>query len=279
MGHPHVTGAYVPEGQISLGVMVQSIPFDRLDDMGLSHGVRVRSVIPGGAAEAAGVHRGDVITALNGEEAYSPERLQWLVQHVKSPERITLDLRRDGKTLNLQVDASQSAQSSIPQTGSVWKGPKQAYLGIGMQGLTQDLRKRFGVKDDRGVLVNKVMRNGPAAEAGIRAGDVIVGIGRKAVRDTGDVYRAMRYFDSGDSIDLHIVRDSQAKTLTVTLGGVSPSWLQGYYNPDMPMPNWPNWTRSWPDAQDYAWGPQPGLPDLWTELPSWRPLGQGGRQI
>ena len=273
MAHAPATGSHAPESHVSLGVMVQAIPFDRLESMGLSHGVRVRSVIPGGPAQAAGVHRGDVIIALNGEEAYSPQRLQWLVQHVQSPKRIALDLQRDGKALNLQVDASMSAQASTPQTGSLWNGAKHAYLGIGMQALTQDLRKSFGVEDGRGVLVNKVVRDGPAAEAGVRAGDVIVGLDRKAVRDMGDVYRAMRYFDPGDTVDLHIVRNGQEKALPVTLGGVNPSRLQGYYTPDMPMPNWPDWTRSWPDAQRYGWGPQPGLPDIWSEpLPAqpWR---------
>ena len=68
----------------------------------------------------------------------------------------------------------------------------------------------------QGVRLTEVVENGPAARSGLRPGDIIVGVGEKAVRNRGEFKSSS--FPAGASVDVEIVRDQQRKRLAVTMG-------------------------------------------------------------
>ena len=89
-------------------------------------------------------------------------------------------------------------------------------LGASVQTLTPQLREHFGAP--AGVLVSSVNPESPAAQAGIKAGDVIVSAGGTKVSAPGDLARAVRSADEGDELEIGIVRDRKEQTVRVKLG-------------------------------------------------------------
>ena len=87
-------------------------------------------------------------------------------------------------------------------------------LGVSVQSLTDDLAEYFGAKDG-GALVSSVTPDSAAAKAGIKAGDVIVSINGKAVRETGDLMDALE--EATGEVTLVVVRDKGERTLKATL--------------------------------------------------------------
>lgn len=88
-------------------------------------------------------------------------------------------------------------------------------IGAGLMPLTKQLAEYFGVNESRGLLINEVRPDSPAAKAGLKAGDVIVEIEGKEVKGMGDLMRAMSEKKEGD-VTLTIVRDRNRQTVRVT---------------------------------------------------------------
>ncbi len=80
--------------------------------------------------------------------------------------------------------------------------------------LTKQLADYFGIADGKGVLVTSVTDDGPAAKAGVRAGDVITAIEGEAVDSPGDISRAINRKKEGE-VTLTIVRNKSQQTIRV----------------------------------------------------------------
>jgi S1-C subfamily serine protease len=107
------------------------------------------------------------------------------------------------------------------------------YVGITSDDLTPSIARRLGQPVRRGALVSRVLRDGPAAKAGLkggnrrievhgrvvtRGGDVIVAIGGRPVTNKDDVARLLiRRYEAGDSVTFTIVRDGRRQKLPVKL--------------------------------------------------------------
>lgn len=92
------------------------------------------------------------------------------------------------------------------------------YLGIKGQDVTSDLVAEKNLPTDKGAYVAEVSDGTGAAKAGLKAGDVIVGIDDTTVRSMDDLILAVRQHSVGDSVTLTIYRDGAKTTLTMTLG-------------------------------------------------------------
>jgi serine protease Do len=111
-------------------------------------------------------------------------------------------------------DTAISVADQLIETGEV----SSAYIGIGTTDLTPEDAERFGLPVDSGALVQQVEPGSGADEAGVRRGDVIVGLGGAPIENTGDLLGALRDYQPGDTVDLTVVRDGNEQTLEVTLG-------------------------------------------------------------
>ncbi|WP_419161645.1 PDZ domain-containing protein [Candidatus Palauibacter sp.] len=87
-------------------------------------------------------------------------------------------------------------------------------LGVSIQSLGEQLAEYFGVEG--GALVMSVSEDSPAAEGGLQAGDVIVGIGDEDIADPGDLRETLSELEPGDVL-LRVIRDGEEHTLTVRL--------------------------------------------------------------
>ncbi len=93
----------------------------------------------------------------------------------------------------------------------------RGYLGVTMQDVNADLAQQFNLPDQNGVLVDDVLPNTPAAKAGLKSGDVIIGLNDKVVPDGRTLQLAVSQADPGDTITLKLIRDGRTKTVTVVL--------------------------------------------------------------
>lgn len=93
----------------------------------------------------------------------------------------------------------------------------RAWLGASTSPMTTNEANRIGLDRPRGVLVGELYRGGPAAEAGVREGDVILAVGGQAVEDTAALNFRIGVVRPGDDVELTLFRDGQERTVSVTV--------------------------------------------------------------
>jgi membrane-associated protease RseP (regulator of RpoE activity) len=102
--------------------------------------------------------------------------------------------------------------------GDLWVGLGNGRrIGVSTMELTKQLADYFGIAGGKGVLVTSVTDDGPAAKAGVRAGDVITAIDGEPVDSPGDISRAINRKKEGD-ITLTIIRNKSQQMIHVTPG-------------------------------------------------------------
>lgn len=106
--------------------------------------------------------------------------------------------------------------SSAVTAGS--KDTKKGYLGVYMQELDKDISEGLNLVVDSGVLISGVESGGPADEAGLEDGDVIVEFDGKPVNDPEDLRDLARETEPGEKVKVKVIRDGETKTLTLTVG-------------------------------------------------------------
>jgi serine protease Do len=116
----------------------------------------------------------------------------------------------DGIGFAIPSNLARWVGDQLISTGSV----KRAYLGVGIQPVTQDLAKQLSVKPRAGVVVTEVFPGTPAAEAGFQSGDVIVKFGDKLVNTPQALQIAVERSTIGSEISVEIVRDGKPLQLT-----------------------------------------------------------------
>ncbi|MBV8858256.1 MAG: DegQ family serine endoprotease [Acidobacteria bacterium] len=193
-----VNGGRVRRGQ--LGVVVQGVTEDMAQSLGLKEvrGVIVGSVQKGSAADKAGLKQGDVIKAFNGTDVNEPNELRNLVASTQPGTEVTLKLLRDGReqeskvTVGELVANNNGARGGDEGEGGGGQAEGGGKLGIGVTPLTPDLASRLRLPADRqGLVVTEVDPNGPAADAGLRQGDLIEQANREPVKAPEDLRSAI----------------------------------------------------------------------------------------
>ncbi len=198
-------GGKVKRGQ--LGVQIQQVTSDIAQSLGLKdvRGVIVGAVTPGGAGERAGIKQGDVITALNGAPISDANGLRNRVASTAPNTEVTLTLVRDGREQQVKATLGEyTASGARGGGGSGDNGGDEensgnggdasaGKLGISVQPLTPDIAGQLKLRPGtQGLVVNEVDPEGPAADAGLQAGDVIVEINRQSVRSAADINAALQ---------------------------------------------------------------------------------------
>jgi S1-C subfamily serine protease len=92
-----------------------------------------------------------------------------------------------------------------------------AFLGVQPGELTPELAERLGSDWSSGVLVLDVVAGSPAAESGLRPGDIITGLDQRPVRTVDDLLAALRELDPGHVIDLRVLREGRTMTIRITI--------------------------------------------------------------
>ncbi|HEX9169936.1 MAG TPA: Do family serine endopeptidase [Roseiarcus sp.] len=111
-------------------------------------------------------------------------------------------------------DVVKSVVEQLKANGSVTRG----WIGVQIQNVTQDLADNLGLKNASGALVAEAQKNSPAAEAGVKSGDVITAVDGDAVADPHELARRIAALGPKKTAKLSIVRNGSPMTIDVTLG-------------------------------------------------------------
>ena len=93
----------------------------------------------------------------------------------------------------------------------------RGYLGVNIQPVTPEMAESMGMKTDKGAIVDEAMPGTPAAEAGLKAGDVITKLNGQAVKDAADLTVRIGSFKPNDKVELTYLRNGDEKTAQITL--------------------------------------------------------------
>lgn len=195
-----VMEALIKDGEVRrgrLGVVVQPITSELAASLQLEKiaGALVNDVQAGGPADAAGIKRGDAIVAINGHAIADSNELRNRIAQLGPKAKADLTIVRQGKTetvtATLEALPSQSAKATASESA---EGERPA-AGLAVEPLTPQRARQLGLEAHGGLLVTNVDPSGAAADAGIRAGDVIQEVDGAPVTSPAELRNALR----GDS--------------------------------------------------------------------------------
>ena len=92
-----------------------------------------------------------------------------------------------------------------------------AFLGVQLSELTPELRAHFGVPEDAGVMVGKVVDDSPALRAGLQVGDIVTAVGDQPVASASALAHAIRSREDGETVVLEVWRDGRVQKIDATL--------------------------------------------------------------
>lgn len=207
----HVTRGYA-------GLEMQSIDPEMAKALHLTgpDGALVAGVAPDGPSAKAGITPGDVIREVDGRAVKNPRELAMQVSSVKPGENVTFAVLRDGKPLTIVLTVAEMPrehqQAAADEQGGHGK------VGLALAPISPELRDRLDLpKSTKGAVVSGVQPGSPAEQAGIRPGDVIVGVGSQQVASPEDAVRAIRSAGKEHNLALRILRDGHPAFVAVNL--------------------------------------------------------------
>jgi Do/DeqQ family serine protease len=112
----------------------------------------------------------------------------------------------------IPVSTARQVLEGIVRDGQVVRG----WVGIEPMALTPELAETFGLKQTEGVIVTGVLQNGPAANAGLRPGDLLLKVSGQPVKNVGELLTQVAALTPGKSAKLDVVRRNQNLSLDVT---------------------------------------------------------------
>ena len=212
----HVTRGYLGvEAQAVDPAMAAALHLDKGKT-----GALVASVQPDTPAAKAGVQPGDVIQSVNGVSVANARDLAVDVANVKPGDALKLDVVRGGsnQTLSTTAEVMPDQQVADASSGQNDAG-SQPKIGLALAPLTPDARDQLNLPDRvRGAVVAQVAPGSPADQAGLRSGDVLIGVGDKPVDSPRAAVSAIRDATKGShAMALRIMRDGHAGYVAVNL--------------------------------------------------------------
>jgi len=239
------------DGDGFLGVYAENINHENMSryHMNQVRGVGVTQVVKDSPADKAGLRKDDVILRIDAESITSVRKLNRIVSELAPDQSVRVTFSRGGAEQEVSATIGKRNNSSMvgdllknqpkvwkwegnPKTFK-WEGPlvdgdffknngdlvfalgNSRRIGVSTMELTKQLADYFGITGGKGVLVTSVTDDGPAAKAGLRAGDVITAVDGEAVDSPGDVSRIINRKKDGD-VTLTIIRNKAQQTIRVT---------------------------------------------------------------
>jgi serine protease Do len=210
-----VSTGKVTRGRI--GVQIQEVNAQFADSFGLDRprGALVSQVLDDGPAKKAGIKDGDVILSVNGKPVERSTQLPSVISAIKPGDTAKLEVWRDNavKTVNVKVDEYKEDIQKVSNTrdGGGDEAAKPDKLGLSVRPLGEDERKNA---DTKGYLLVEDV-DGPAAQAGVRPGDVILGVNGKSVKSVAELRKATG--NGSKSVALLLERDGNQLFLPVRI--------------------------------------------------------------
>jgi serine protease Do len=195
-----------------IGVTIQGVTKDLADSFGLAkpQGALVSAVEAGSPADKAGLKAGDVILAVDGKTIDQSVELPRVVGEAKPGTTLAMNVWRKGTTQSVRVTVGEMPAEKVAAVAG--EEVKPGKLGVVVRPLSAEERKSRAV--DGGVVVEQV--DGPAAQAGIQPGDVILAFGNEKVENAEQLRKLVD--KSKGSVAVLVKRDEATIYVPVKIG-------------------------------------------------------------
>jgi serine protease Do len=196
-----------------LGVKIQSITEDLAEAYGVKEntGALVATVTPESPAAKAGIQNGDVILKFDGKDVTTMRGLPRLVAQTPIGKDVDVELLRKGQRSTMKVAVGRLTEEDEPPKASAKEVPKgksknkdrdkqdkqgstsrPSLIGLVLAPINEELRTKYNLgKEAKGVVVLEVDPASPAAERGVKVGDVIVEVAQEAVTSLDDIAKSV----------------------------------------------------------------------------------------
>jgi Do/DeqQ family serine protease len=198
-----VVDQLIKYGQVKrgvLGVNIYPVTPDIAKEFGVaeSSGALVAGVVPGSAADHAGVKTGDIITSINGVTMRDAGELKNTIGMLRIGDKVEIGLLRDGKPRKLTALIAERGEAETANAADINRGLEGAEFADAPEG--------------GGVLIKSVQEGSPAAQNGLRINDVIVGVARTPVTNTKSFKEAAK---NASLLVLNVRRGSVAQLIQI----------------------------------------------------------------
>ncbi|MBW3568450.1 MAG: PDZ domain-containing protein, partial [Proteobacteria bacterium] len=204
-----VAGQLRTSGRVSrgwLGVDIQDVTQELAESFGMSRpeGALVRSVLPDSPAAAAGVEVGDIILKFENRIVHVADELPPLVGRTLAGSKVGLQIMRDGESRGFEITLGELPVEAMP-VAAIAPERDKGRLGLTVRELRFGEREALAV-DEGGVYVENVVP-GPAWDAGVRTGDVILSIDRSSIGTMADFNDAVAELPAGRNVAVLLQRN------------------------------------------------------------------------
>ncbi|MGK2943301.1 MAG: DegQ family serine endoprotease [Desulfuromonadales bacterium] len=208
------------EGHVTrgwLGVTVQALNKELAESFGLEtpQGALVNEVIKGSPADKAGLQRGDILLNYDGQKIMELNDLPRLVAATPVDKAVELRIFRDGRERVVKVAIGKMATGE--QEFAMGDKESGGALGLTAANVTPELAERFALGGTEGILITRVAPEGPADEANLRVGDLILEADGKEIKSVKEFEEIVGKMSAGKVLRLLIQRKSTLLYTTVTL--------------------------------------------------------------
>jgi serine protease Do len=216
-----------------LGITSTGLSGDDAREAGLTSrdGAILHAVYSGTAADAAGLREGDVLLTFGGEKIFDDRDLTEMIHRREPGDAVSITLIRDGEKMTVEAvlgtRGDMEGEYGEDSWGRFWDGVSSLFgghsghrsgprLGVYVDEMGEQMAEYFEVEEGEGVLLTQIMRNSPAEDAGLRAGDVVIQVDDSNIRRTGDISRALRN-QWGETVQVSVIRKGDRLVIPVTL--------------------------------------------------------------
>jgi S1-C subfamily serine protease len=197
-------------------------------------------------ADTAGLKKDDIVLKFENIEVTGSKMLRDKIRKQKPGDKVAVVVDRNGKEKKITVTLGEYSEANIihefessfprlfpsepfkmlPKDFKFEVLPRvqkpflqfwgeRKYIGVSLQELNPELAEYFGVEEGSGLLVTKVTKDSPAAEAGLKVGDVIVSAEGKKVNKADKLSNIIQEKEKGEVLKLQIIRDKKKRTIEV----------------------------------------------------------------
>jgi serine protease Do len=172
-------------------------------------GVLVQDVSPDGPAARAGVKAGDIITRRDGKTIPDVVAFRNAIAQTKPGTKVELTVFRGGKeqAFSVELDQLRAEGPDVAGPSGLAPSPTRGRYGMRLQDLDPELERRLEAHVERGAVITGLEPDSIAAQSGLEPGDVIVQVGRDAVRGAADALRFLSKVGAGKPVRLRVIRE------------------------------------------------------------------------
>jgi len=163
-----------------------------------NRGAIVTQVEPNSPSAKAGLKVGDLITGIDGHEVSDAGQLQVVVGQTRPGTTVKLQVIRDGKSMDLPVTLEKMGARDKGEDESASNESGKPRWGLALSDITPEVREQLRASGEvKGAVIERVLPGSPADNAGLRPGDVIVGVNRHDMQSASEVKKALADVPNG----------------------------------------------------------------------------------